>query len=112
MSNESGEEFEALRTETLGPTRPSLSEQNKRALYDSCLCRCLRSKSPKEQKGYGKRCRNFDLQLWDVVSIPVVVSSQIARAEADDVLRRLHLRSGNRVFVEGSLTDKMGSCCD
>jgi hypothetical protein len=37
--------------------------------------------------------------------IPVVVSCQIARAGADDVLRRLYTRSGKRVFVEGSPTD-------
>jgi ribA/ribD-fused uncharacterized protein len=103
--DDSGEEFEALKTEMLGPTRPSLSERKKRALYDSCLCKCLRSKSPKEQKAYGKKCRNFDLKVWDIASIPIVVSSQIARAEADDVLRRLYLQSGSRVFVEGSPTD-------
>jgi ribA/ribD-fused uncharacterized protein len=102
---DSDEEFQALRTEMLGPTRPAPSEEKKRALYDSCLCKCLRSKSPKEQKGYGRRCRNFDLKIWDIVSIPVVVSCLIARAEADDVLRRLYNQAGSRVFVEGSPTD-------
>jgi ribA/ribD-fused uncharacterized protein len=102
---DAAQEFQALRTETLGPTRPSLSEKKKRALYDCCLCKCLRSKSPKAQKGYGKQCRNLDVKVWGVASIPVVLSCQIALAEADDALRRLYLRSGNRVFVEGSPTD-------
>jgi ribA/ribD-fused uncharacterized protein len=102
---DSDEEFAALRTQMLGSTRPSPGEEKKRALYDSCLCKCLRSKSPKEQKGYGRRCRNFDLKIWDIASIPVVVSCLIARAEADDVLRRLYMRAGRRVFVEGSPTD-------
>jgi ribA/ribD-fused uncharacterized protein len=102
---DSDEEFAALRTEMLDTTRPSLSEKKKRDLYDSCLCKCLRSKLPKEQKGHGRRCRNFDLQLWDIVSIPVVVSCLIARAEADDVLRILYMRAGSRAFVEGSPTD-------
>ena len=102
---DSDKEFEALRAEMLGSTRPSLNEGKKRALYDSCLCKCLRSKSPKDQKDFGRHTRNFDLEVWNIASIPVVVSCQIARAEADDALRRLYLQSGERVFVEGSPTD-------
>jgi hypothetical protein len=45
---DAGQEFEALRTDTLGPTQPPMSDKKKRSLYDSCLCKCLRSKSPKE----------------------------------------------------------------
>jgi ribA/ribD-fused uncharacterized protein len=99
------QEFQQLRKEMLGSTRPSLNEKEKRAMYDSCLCKCLRSKSPKDQKSYGRRCRNFDIKVWDVASVPVVVACQIARAEADDELRRLYLQSGDKVFVEGSPTD-------
>jgi ribA/ribD-fused uncharacterized protein len=102
---DSEQEFQLLRKEMLAPTRPSLNEREKRAMYDSCLCKCLRSKSPKDQKSYGRRCRNFDVKVWDVASVPVVVACQIARAEVDDQLRRLYLQSGNRVFVEGSPRD-------
>ena len=45
--------------------------------------------------------------MWDVASVPVVVACQIARAEADDELRRLYLQSGDRVFVEGSPRDNV-----
>jgi hypothetical protein len=47
---DAGREFEELRTEMLGPTQSLMSDEKKRALYDSCLCKCLRSKSPKHQK--------------------------------------------------------------
>src|SRR4051794_17533026 len=94
------QEFELLRSEMLAPTGPSLNEKEKRAMYDSCLCKCLRSKSPMEQKNYGRHCRNFNVKVWDVASVPIVVACQIARAEVDDQLRRLYLRSENRVFVE------------
>ena len=101
------QEFQVLRREMLGPIRPSLNEKEKRAMYDSCLCKCLRSRSPMEQKNFGRRCRNFDIKVWDVASVPVVVACQIARAEADDELRRLYLQSGDRVFVEGSPRDNV-----
>ena len=102
---DAGQELAALKTEMLSPTRPSPSDEKKTALYDSCLCKCLRSKSPKDQKDYGRHCRNFDPKIWNTTSIPVVVSCQIARAEVDDALRRLYMRSANREFVEGSPTD-------
>jgi ribA/ribD-fused uncharacterized protein len=99
------QEFQLLRREMLTPIRPSLNEKEKRAMYDSCLCKCLRSKTPKDQKSYGRRCRNFDVKVWDIASVPVVVACQIARAEADDQLRSLYLGSENRAFVEGSPRD-------
>ena len=112
---DAGREFEAMRTGMLGPTRPSLGDKKKREMYNSCLCKCLRSKSPKDQKFYGRQCRNFDLQVWDMASIPVVVPCQIARAEADDMLRGIYMRSRKRIFVEGSPTDVVwgvGIKCD
>lgn len=98
-------EFQELRGMMLGGKAPPKYDTEKRAMYDSCLCRCLRTSSPKEQKGSGRQCRNFTVEVWDQVSVHVVVACQIARAEVDRELEKIYLDSGTRTFVEGSPFD-------
>jgi ribA/ribD-fused uncharacterized protein len=98
-------EFATLSAEMHAKQPPPKDQTARRELYASTLCSVLRTASPKEQKGLGRKCRNLDPATWDIASVPAVVASSIARAEADYVLKQLYLKAGKRTFVEGSPND-------
>ena len=101
------EEFDILAKQVHALQAPPRDQPLMRELYFSTLCSVLRTTSPKEQKVLGKKCRNFDLAIWDIASVPVVVACCIARAEADYTLKQIYLRAGKRTFVEGSPEDRV-----
>jgi ribA/ribD-fused uncharacterized protein len=99
------EEFETILAQMLSRLVPSKDQPLRRELYLSTLCSVLRTPSPKAQKSFGRKSRNFDPAIWDAASIPVVVACSRARAEADHLLKQIYFQSGNRTFVEGSRKD-------
>ena len=99
------EEFKSLATQMLAPQPPPKDQPARRQLYMSTLCAVLRTTSPKEQKALGRKCRNFVPAVWDDASVPIVVAGSVARAEADYMLKRIYLKAGKRIFVEGSPVD-------
>jgi hypothetical protein len=101
----SDEEFRMLSTPMSAPQPPPKDQPLRRELYLSTLCSVLRTTPPKEQKSFGRKCRNFDPAIWDSASVPVAVACSVARAEADYVLKQIYLKAGKRTFVEGSPQD-------
>jgi ribA/ribD-fused uncharacterized protein len=99
------EEFRTLSAEMHAPRPPSRDQPSNREFYQSTLCSVLRTKSPKEQKSLGRKCRNLDSAIWDAASVPVVVACSVARAEVDYTLKQIYLKAGKRTFVEGSPND-------
>lgn len=107
-----GSESNVLFDAILGPSNPSKvstpsSDEilaNARKTY---LCQILRSSSPRDQKALGRKVPHFSPELWDKSSVPIVVSSSIARAESEEDLKKLYLQAGERNFVEGSPMDRI-----
>ncbi|KAL2834241.1 hypothetical protein BDW59DRAFT_156181 [Aspergillus cavernicola] len=102
--------FTNLRDEMLSdkPLRQSTDPQRK-DLWNSALCRIMRTNSPKSQKMLGRKVPNFENDLWTRASRVIVTAGCIARAEVDEELKGLYLASGGRVFVEGSRNDMIWS---
>lgn len=86
---------------------PRTADAQRRALWESSLCRIMRTNSPKSQKMLGRKVPNFRDDLWTKASGAIVVAGCVARAEVDDELKGLYLASGRRVFVEGSRRDRV-----
>ncbi|KAL2856666.1 hypothetical protein BJY01DRAFT_242711 [Aspergillus pseudoustus] len=111
-----GESIEDLDEKSFGELRedvlrikplPETADPQRKGLWESSLCRIMRSNSPRSQKMEGRKVRNFDDKLWTKASGAVVVAGCVARAEVDDQLKGLYLASGDRVFVEGSRKDRV-----
>jgi len=104
-------EFETLRALLLAPEPPAelqTAQTLSRVTYNSTLPSILREPHPRRQKLLGRKARNFHAETWDAAaSIPIVAAACIARAEVDDHLRDIYLRSGARTIVEGSPRDRV-----
>lgn len=106
-------EFQTLRDQMLSSNPCFDKDDNenvinvKWAMYNSTLCRCLRSEIPREHKYFGRQARLFQSDVWDKASMDIVVSASVARAEKDDELANVYRNSGTRRFVEGSPLDKI-----
>lgn len=86
---------------------PRAADAQRRGLWESALCRIMRTNSPKSQKMLGRKVPNFRDDLWTKASGAIVVAGCVARAEVDDELKGLYLASRQRVFVEGSRRDRV-----
>lgn len=107
--------FKEVRHRLMVPREPE--DDDERAFYKSTLCRILRANHPRDHKELGRSTASFSDQIWDNVSIPIVVAGSVARAEADRALG--HIYWGNkptatdtevsqpRHFVEGSPYDRV-----
>ncbi|KAL4737019.1 hypothetical protein BDV11DRAFT_207142 [Aspergillus similis] len=100
--------FDQLQAEMLSDKPlPGSNEPRRKELRESALCRILRTNNPKSQKTLGRKVPNFDDEVWTTASGVIVVAGCVARAEADDELKKLYSSSGKRVFVEGSARDRV-----
>ncbi|KAL2872519.1 NADAR family protein [Aspergillus lucknowensis] len=100
--------FQKLRADLLNVKPLSgTADPQRKTLWESSLCRIMRTNSPKSQKMLGRKVPNFDDGLWTKASRVIVVAGCIARAEVDDQLKGLYLASDGRVFVEGSRKDRV-----
>ncbi|KAL4910351.1 hypothetical protein BDW74DRAFT_51165 [Aspergillus multicolor] len=108
MDDDNQKSFDQLRTEmSSARPLPELADRQRKKLWESALCRIMRTDSPRSQKALGRKVPNFDDVLWTKASGVIVVAGCVARAEVDDNLMRLYLSSGDRVFVEGSRVDRV-----
>ncbi|KAL3447338.1 hypothetical protein BJX65DRAFT_94222 [Aspergillus insuetus] len=102
------ESFDKLRDGMLNiKPLPGPADPQQKGLWESSLCRIMRTNSPKSQKMLGRKVPNFDDELWTKASKPIVFAGCVARAEVDSQLKELYLTSGERVFVEGSRKDRI-----
>jgi ribA/ribD-fused uncharacterized protein len=100
--------FDQLQAELLSDKPvPGSNDPRRKELRESALCRIMRTNNPKSQKTLGRKVPNFDDAVWTTASGVIVVAGCIARAEADDELRKLYFSSEKRVFVEGSASDRV-----
>ena len=97
--------FQQLQQIMYSSTSPRKDNQAEYTLWNSSLCKILRTKEPREQKKLGREIKGFNPRVWDLVCIPVVTVASICRAEADIDLRKIYLEGGDRKFVEGSPKD-------
>ncbi|KAL2800235.1 hypothetical protein BJX66DRAFT_182684 [Aspergillus keveii] len=102
------ESFDKLRDDMLNiKPLPGTADPQRKGLWESSLCRIMRTNSPKSQKMLGRKVPNFDDELWTKASKPIVFAGCVARAEVYSQLKELYLTSGERVFVEGSRKDRV-----
>lgn len=69
--------------------------------------RILGAGHPHEAKKLGGRVTGFDQRIWDEHRIPIVVAGNLAKFEADPVLRDYLTGTGGRVLVEASPLDRI-----
>jgi ribA/ribD-fused uncharacterized protein len=72
----------------------------------SVLRSILASKKPYEQKALGRKVPGFINSIWQAASSEIVIASQITRAEVDQHLAEIYLKS-DKILVEGSPADKI-----
>ncbi|KAL4764842.1 NADAR family protein [Aspergillus foveolatus] len=100
--------FDQLQAEMLSDKpAPGSNDPRRKELRESVLCRIMRTNNPKPQKTLGRKVPNFDDAVWTTASGVIVVAGCVARAEADDELKKLYFSSEKRVFVEGSASDRV-----
>jgi ribA/ribD-fused uncharacterized protein len=100
-------DFEAIRHRLMLASPPD--DIPEKAMWHSSLCRILRAHNPRDQKELGRHTPNFNDEIWTKASIPIVIAGSIARAEADEELRRIYEgnKDATRRFVEGSPYDRI-----
>lgn len=99
-----GVDFAYVQQQMLAATPPPTTNSDETTLYNNCICKCLRSKNPREQKAFGRQCRNFNPETWTLISGFVVTCSLIARAENNSAIDRIYKRAQKErlLFAEAS----------
>jgi ribA/ribD-fused uncharacterized protein len=65
------------------------------------------SKSPNEQKGFGRRVKGFDKYKWDAVCRQIVFDANMAKFTQNDKMLEELIKTGEREIVEASPYDKI-----
>jgi ribA/ribD-fused uncharacterized protein len=67
----------------------------------------MASKSPQQQKKFGRGVHNFDVDKWNRVCKNVVYMANHAKFSQHDDLKQLLLDTGDRILAEASPLDKI-----
>ncbi|WP_276479483.1 NADAR family protein [Paraflavitalea pollutisoli] len=67
----------------------------------------LKADKPGTAKAIGRKVRNFDDELWHAKRYEVVVQGSYHKFSQHSAMRELLLRTGSRVIVEASPTDRI-----
>lgn len=74
---------------------------------DRRLKAILQAWEPKEHKSLGRSVSDFDPEIWEDISVDVVVSGSISRFGSNSAILSELLATGDRVLVEGSPYDRV-----
>ncbi|MEU8895574.1 NADAR family protein [Nocardia sp. NPDC048505] len=69
--------------------------------------RILEVAHPKQAKDLGRVVRDFDETTWNAARFDIVVTGNVAKFGQHEPLREYLLRTGDRVLVEASPTDRI-----
>ena len=67
--------------------------------------RIMTTKSPREQKAFGRKVKDFDATKWEAVAYDIVVRANIAKFSQNPELLKILLNTENREIVEASAED-------
>lgn len=67
----------------------------------------LKSPSPKEQKRFGKKVKNFNVDFWEVVCKKIVYDGNYAKFTQNPKLLSHLMETGDSLLVEASPTDEI-----
>jgi ribA/ribD-fused uncharacterized protein len=67
----------------------------------------MASSSPKEQKAIGRRVKNFNAEVWSVISREVVYQANYAKFTQNPHMREELMATGDLEIVEASPEDKI-----
>lgn len=82
-----------------------MAEKARLANDNDSLALILATNDPGKQKLYGRKVKNLDRAMWDLVKFDVVYKACLVKFSLPE-LKKVILETGNRVIVEASPTDK------
>ena len=74
--------------------------------YESCEA-IIKSKDPREQKSLGRKIKNFNSEIWDLVKFEIVKNINFHKFNQNDSLKKQLLEEDCEIFVEASPYDKI-----
>lgn len=67
----------------------------------------MNSSNPRDQKKYGRKINNFDLEEWKKHNYKIIVDANYAKFSQNEDLKKELLNTGNNIICEASPYDKI-----
>ena len=74
---------------------------------DEIYTKVMNTDKPNEHKALGRQVKNFDINIWKVEAIDIVVAGSYFKFTQNRGLYDMLKGTGNKVLVEASPTDKL-----